>query len=79
MSKWIQTDILYNPIDKLTQGKININEWNTNRNIIDQKYTSNNINKYETTKRNNINDYVLEDFKLHDYQHHAQIKGAMRA
>jgi len=30
-------------------------------------------------KRDNINDYVIEDFKLHDYQHHAQIKGAMRA
>ena len=25
------------------------------------------------------NDYVIEDFKLHDYQHHSQIKGAMRA
>jgi thymidylate synthase len=25
-------------------------------------------------KRENINDYVLEDFKLHDYQHHSQIK-----
>ena len=30
-------------------------------------------------KRNNINDYVIEDFKIHDYQHHPQIKGAMRA
>jgi thymidylate synthase len=30
-------------------------------------------------KRDNINDYVIEDFKLHDYQHHPQIKGAMRA
>ena len=30
-------------------------------------------------KRDNINDYVLEDFKLHDYQHHPQLKGAMRA
>ena len=30
-------------------------------------------------KRDNINDYVLEDFKLHDYQHHPAIKGAMRA
>ena len=25
-------------------------------------------------KRENINDYVLEDFKIHDYQHHAPIK-----
>jgi len=30
-------------------------------------------------KRDNINDYVIEDFKLHDYQHHPAIKGAMRA
>ena len=30
-------------------------------------------------KRDNINDYVLEDFKLHDYQHHSQIKGKMVA
>jgi thymidylate synthase len=30
-------------------------------------------------KRENINDYVMEDFKLHDYEHHPQIKGAMRA
>jgi len=30
-------------------------------------------------KRDNINDYVIEDFKLHDYQHHPQLKGAMRA
>jgi len=30
-------------------------------------------------KRENINDYVIEDFKLHDYQHHPQLKGAMRA
>lgn len=30
-------------------------------------------------QRDNINDYVLEDFKLKDYQHHAQIKGEMVA
>lgn len=30
-------------------------------------------------KRNNINDYVVDDFKIHDYQHHPQIKGDMRA
>jgi len=30
-------------------------------------------------KRDNINDYVLQDFKLHDYHHHYQLKGAMRA
>ena len=30
-------------------------------------------------KRDNINDYVIEDFKLNDYQHHPPIKGAMRA
>lgn len=30
-------------------------------------------------KKNNINDYVLEDFKLHDYQHHPQLKGVMIA
>ena len=30
-------------------------------------------------KRENINDYVIEDFKLHDYQHHPAIKGVMRA
>jgi len=30
-------------------------------------------------KRDNINDYVIEDFKLHDYQHHPQLKGTMRA
>ena len=30
-------------------------------------------------RRDNINDYVLEDFKLKDYQHHAQIKGEMVA
>jgi thymidylate synthase len=30
-------------------------------------------------KRENINDYVLEDFKISNYQHHPQIKGAMRA
>ena len=30
-------------------------------------------------KRDNINDYVLEDFKLHDYQHHAPIKLKMVA
>lgn len=30
-------------------------------------------------KRDDINDYVIEDFKLHDYQHHPQLKGAMRA
>jgi thymidylate synthase len=30
-------------------------------------------------KRDNINDYIIEDFKLHDYQYHPAIKGAMRA
>jgi thymidylate synthase len=30
-------------------------------------------------KRENINDYVLEDFKVHDYQHHAPIKLKMVA
>lgn len=30
-------------------------------------------------KRENINDYVVEDFKISNYQHHPQIKGAMRA
>jgi thymidylate synthase len=30
-------------------------------------------------KRDNINDYVIEDFKLHDYQPHPAIKAAMRA
>lgn len=30
-------------------------------------------------KRENINDYVIEDFKIHDYQYHPAIKGAMRA
>ena len=30
-------------------------------------------------KRENINDYVIEDFKIHDYQHHPAIKVAMRA
>lgn len=30
-------------------------------------------------KRDNINDYVIEDFKLHDYQYHPAIKGDMRA
>jgi thymidylate synthase len=30
-------------------------------------------------KRDNINDYIIEDFKLHNYQHHPSIKGAMRA
>ena len=30
-------------------------------------------------KRENINDYVIEDFKIHDYQHHPQIKAVMRA
>ena len=30
-------------------------------------------------KKDNINDYVIEDFKLHNYQHHPQLKGAMRA
>ena len=29
--------------------------------------------------RENINDYVIEDFKIHDYQHHPQIKASMRA
>lgn len=30
-------------------------------------------------KRDNINDYVLEDFKLSDYQHHPRIKAPMVA
>ena len=30
-------------------------------------------------KRDNINDYVIDDFKLHDYQHHSVIRGFMRA
>ena len=30
-------------------------------------------------KRENINDYVVEDFKIHDYQHHAPIKLKMVA
>jgi len=30
-------------------------------------------------KRDNINDYVLEDFKIHDYQHHPPIKIKMVA
>ena len=30
-------------------------------------------------KRDNINDYVIEDFKLHDYQHHPPIKMKMVA
>lgn len=30
-------------------------------------------------KRDNINDYSIEDFKLDNYQHHPAIKGAMRA
>lgn len=30
-------------------------------------------------KRENINDYVVEDFKLSNYQHHPQIKATMRA
>ena len=30
-------------------------------------------------KRENINDYVLEDFKISNYQHHPQIKAPMRA
>ena len=30
-------------------------------------------------KKENINDYVIEDFKINDYQHHPPIKGAMRA
>jgi thymidylate synthase len=29
-------------------------------------------------KRDNINDYIIEDFKLHNYQHHPSIKGSMR-
>jgi thymidylate synthase len=32
-----------------------------------------------TTKRDNINDYVIEDFIIHNYQHHPPIKGGMRA
>jgi thymidylate synthase len=31
------------------------------------------------SKKDNINDYVIEDFKLVDYQHHPSIKGTMRA
>lgn len=31
------------------------------------------------SKRDNINDYVLDDFKIENYKHHAQIKGKMRA
>jgi len=30
-------------------------------------------------KRQSINDYVVEDFKIHDYQYHPAIKGVMRA
>ena len=30
-------------------------------------------------KRENINDYIIDDFKIHDYQHHPQIKATMRA
>lgn len=30
-------------------------------------------------KKDNINDYVIEDFKINDYQHHPMIKGIMRA
>jgi thymidylate synthase len=30
-------------------------------------------------KKENINDYVLEDFKVHNYKSHEQLKGAMRA
>jgi thymidylate synthase len=30
-------------------------------------------------KRDNINDYILEDFKIHDYQHHPPIKMSMVA
>lgn len=30
-------------------------------------------------KRDNINDYVLEDFKINDYQHHPPIKIKMVA
>jgi len=30
-------------------------------------------------KRESINDYILEDFKINNYQHHSQIKGDMRA
>ena len=29
-------------------------------------------------KRDNINDYIIEDFKLYNYQHHPSIKGSMR-
>ena len=28
-------------------------------------------------KRENINDYVMDDFKLHNYEHHPQIKVKM--
>ena len=30
-------------------------------------------------KRDNINDYNIEDFKINEYNHHPPIKGAMRA
>jgi len=30
-------------------------------------------------KRDNINDYTIEDFKINEYNHHPPIKGAMRA
>ena len=30
-------------------------------------------------KRDDVNDYVIEDFKIDDYQHHPQIKATMRA
>ena len=33
----------------------------------------------KTLRRENINDYCIEDFKIHDYQHHPPIKGSMRA
>jgi thymidylate synthase len=31
------------------------------------------------SKKDNINDYVIDDFKIIDYQHHPSIKGTMRA
>jgi len=30
-------------------------------------------------KKENINDYLIEDFKINEYKHHEQLKGKMRA